>query len=690
MQPSLEDYYAGGFPQDGGLSNDTASGNPYAEAIAGVSPPPPGLSGQFGGSIPPDPALQIQPPTPPAPYPNQSTSSSAGGSVAHSGLDTNMFDYVSGTKGMSAYDRQLAGDKNQNAQLGNKLAAEQAGVTDEKKSAAEGLVGAQVAQINGEGELNSQLATMQKQNALDDAKDYATAQMATQKYMADYQTASKELAAMSVNPGRAYSAMTNAQRAGTLITAFVTDYLGSKGIKTSGMDAINRGIDLDIQAQRDAIEQKKGEVSGKQNLWQMQRAQSQSDYEATVRTRGLMLEAAKTEMIGKMAGFKSDVAQAQLPGMKAAFDQEKLASDTELAKYVQGENDKAAQIRTTQRGQSLDAAASANRFAFEKAQAQDAKNAAGKQQWDPNLFIRDAQGNVAIQAANKESRNELQTKVTGSEQFIKGLHELTADIREAGSTYSGYGSKWTNNFVQSKYKSKYNQLLSDYVKAQSGTAAGEAEVKRLEKVIPFADLSTAWLSGEDGSKVIERVIGAGGYDRVQNLLESVKSQGIPVPPEVAAQYKGDITPGAFGATSARGDELHATAESAPSASATADTLIGDAEQWKNDGPVLIDKGTTVYDHAAELYKQQHIDFGPGVGDKVTVPVWFDRMDKLFNVVADPQTSKADKDRAIEFFSNKANPRQGIDFAIKPSTQDLEEQAAAQYYMLELAGTPNAN
>ncbi len=514
----------------------------------------------------------------------QSQSQSQSASVSRSGTDFSnggAFDMAQ-TKGMKGFAKDKATAHNEAQTYGKQLWDGREANIDAQAAANRnvGELEAQRADVNAQATMD--YANKEKQNAIDNAADYEKIQHKVSGYMANYESAVNDLAATGINPGRAYSNMTNAQKGGTLVTAFVTDFLGAKGIKTHGMDYINKMIDNDIQAQRDDLQTKKDTVQGKMNLYKLFKEQGDSDYLAAEKTRGAMLNAFATEVKGKLAAFDSPLARARIQQADALFGQSKLDQFAKVSKEVQDLETQRVQQAVTLRGQSLDAGRAAASLAESKRQfnatREDSKNA--KSPWDPRLLVRDTSGKVAIQAPNEATRNKLQDQVIAQEQFVKGVGQLIGALQEAGPTYKGLGNKYFAGYAEKNYNSKYEAMISDLIFAQSGKAATNEEVARFKEQLPFASLTSGILSGEGAESITKRVLAARGIDRVENLIEAVTAQGIPVPPEIAAQYQGGITPGAFKNTKARGTELGITerGDNKPADKTTVEEAIGKLSQ----------------------------------------------------------------------------------------------------------------
>jgi hypothetical protein len=186
---------------------------------------------------------------------------------------------------------------------------------------------------------------------------YAKSQVAGQLAKAKYDQSLAEWSAMSVNPGRLFQSAGKGGQFQMGVAAFVHDFLGAKGIKTSAMDTLNRAIDRDIDAQIQNIS-KAGQVTqGFKTLWDMQRAESQSDTEARLRMRGFALETAKHEAAASLGVMDSKLAGSKLQRAQAEIDKERVKNSLAVEAQIQDGKNAVAQREVQRHGSELAAAA---------------------------------------------------------------------------------------------------------------------------------------------------------------------------------------------------------------------------------------------------------------------------------------------------------------------------------------------
>jgi hypothetical protein len=680
--------------------------SPVPQVATQAPPPPPASPDEIM-------AMSTGQPAPVAPPQTTMTSSGQGMSASSSAFSPNMFDVVDAKsrKGMS---KDMADANNLAASYETKLNAGQDAIAETQKTATENITKLEAEKMDMESQLAHEQAGAERQMALDNEVEYAKVQAKTATYMADYEASVMDLANSTPNPGRAYSNMSSLAQAGTAMTAFVQDFLGARGIKSNGLNLIHQAVDMDLQAQRDAYNGKVDFAKGKLNIYQLHKEQGDSDYLASVKTRATLLEAVKMEATAKLSAMNSPIALAKIPLLQAQIDEEHLKLKAEAAKSAMGVYENAAQRAVTLNGQRLSAAMESKRLTLEnrkldmaKAAADDAKKNALPPNVKPELFVRDIAGRVAIQAPNETTRNDLQIKVTGAEHFVKHIAKLADDVREAGHTYAGFGSDAFKSIAEAKYMSDYHAAISDYVKAQSGAQASDKEADRLMKVLPFESFMTGVLSGDDGQSIVQGALANQGYQRVDDLLETVTAQGMPVDRAIAEQFKGGITEGAFAETKARGTQFEITNRGDAEASKTAvDKAIGiaDSRGEKNSQMVKVPEderpgldlsfATGEKDPTEQTLLMWNAAKEAGVLDEgedipadyynhakyrpPQVPRWLIGMDELAKIALDPTQPQAEQERAGLALISMTHTES---LTGKPS-KDEEAQALAAFYYLQ--------
>jgi hypothetical protein len=153
--------------------------------------------------------------------------------------------------------------------------------------------------------------------------------------IADYTTALADFAAQKVNPTQLWDNMSGGMRFGTVVTAFVHDFLGAKGIKTSAMDTFKTAVDRNINAQIENIKNKGQVAQGFKTLYEMESQRSNSEAETRARIRGYMLEAAKHHVQANFSQYQSMLATAQGKKAMAELDKEFAKNYMDVTKHIQ-------------------------------------------------------------------------------------------------------------------------------------------------------------------------------------------------------------------------------------------------------------------------------------------------------------------------------------------------------------------
>lgn len=292
---------------------------------------PPAEEPMQGGLTPPEPLVSAPAETGPV-SPAFPTNRSAGMAMGYRGYSESQADKVNKTR--PGLNRDLA-----QADLDAKKAAEPmldatTQAADSGRQAATDLANATGAKIKGEGENALVMQRLQDEFAHEEMRINAEATATSNQAKADYLAALADFRASRVDPGQLWNNMSGGERFGTLMSAFVHDFLGARGINTSTMATLNKAIDRNIDAQVQGIKTKGEVAEGFKSLWYMQRNQSASEVEARARVRGFLLEGAKQAIVANMAQYESALASAQGQAAVAKIDEELAKNLIEIYKHV--------------------------------------------------------------------------------------------------------------------------------------------------------------------------------------------------------------------------------------------------------------------------------------------------------------------------------------------------------------------
>lgn len=336
----------------------------------------------------------------------------------------------------------------------------------------------------------------QEQAASDNAK--AESQANIQQYRA----AVMEAAAAKVDPRQLWEHAGTAGQIGMLVTAFAHDFLGAKGIKTSGMDSIKQAIQNNIDSQVENMRHKREVSQGFKSLWDMQRAQSASDSEARARMQGFYLSALSNAIEGELGQYDSQLAQAKGQAAKAELLKEQVKNDLQVQRYI----DEAAHQRAQERIDVYRADLSASiqreqidatlKAAQAKAQADKLLDRQGRLISDPSLsggnrvvreFLPGTPGEVMAKK-REQSANVLHTV-----GLIERLVELQDQADRTPPTDLSAVKKLQNE------KTRVAEMVRNMVKMgiiydNSGKQINEQEMKLYEEIVGKKDW---WLNGDN-------------------------------------------------------------------------------------------------------------------------------------------------------------------------------------------------
>lgn len=444
-------------------------------------PPMPGLL------APPDVTLQ----SPPAVEdPGLAPGASEGGSQSQSvrGFD------ASKLASMAPLDRELAVNNaasttEVDARFAEaKLAQEKAATS--QRSAEEGVAKAKSEAATAQGEDDREAAKIQDGFTREETRLTAEAAGQANVEKANYVAALADFRASKVDPSQLWSHMSGGQQFGMLISAFVTDYLGAKGIKTSAMDTFNKAIDRNIDSQIQAIKTKGEVAQGFKDLWYMQRSQSASDAEARTRVRGFMLEGAKATAAAHMSKYNAGLATAQ--GAKAMADIDKEQAENTLKSFKYRDDalavrlDQNVKINNNKRdnAQAAYATSSANK------RAQDALDAAKPPEPDPtNGILVDKEDNKGkwVRKGDTQDKEWAEVKNTQAEmETVQGLSQRYMDlVRKHGNQGPLAGTRWSAD-DDALLKGIRAELFGNRMLYLTGKASNEQEVKLQKASTPEA------------------------------------------------------------------------------------------------------------------------------------------------------------------------------------------------------------
>lgn len=396
----------GSLDTSGGSFLDSAEpeANPALSSLVGASPmpaPPGDVTEDFGG-----------PPT--GPSGPSSVSSSIGASASGRGFSEKKAGQLD--KRDALLQRDLAQADAQANAAGQPLLNAEAAARTSQREAAVGMAKANIDKITADGHAARFFADLQDDFARTEQEaDMAAKAQSTQAKM-DYTAALADFRSSKVDPNQLWNNMGGANQFGTLVSVFVHDFLGVKGMHTSAMDTLNKAIDRNIDAQVQGIKVKGEVAEGFKSLWYMQRNQAASDAEARARVKGFLLESAKQNVIANMAKYQSGLATAQGQAALAAIDKEYAKNLVDIYKHID-------QNAVSLRGQAT--------------QYNIAKMNAANESWANSIRAMDAKTN-RMRAENEQKKQE---KIAPPEPLVNPATGKVEWIFRPGNSYSDVEKK---------------------------------------------------------------------------------------------------------------------------------------------------------------------------------------------------------------------------------------------------------
>jgi hypothetical protein len=283
---------------------------------------------------------------------------------------------------------------------------------------------------------------------------------------------------------------------------FVTDFLGARGIKSSGLDTLNRAIDQDMDAQIAEIN-KEGQVVGMfGDLYRSALSQSATQAETRERMRGMYLESFKAGVVAQLS--KYDAPLAQVAAQKALADIDAAQQDVflKLRSYWQERAD-VAKNRQLQKWQTGVQAAT-TRYGIDKsydvemAKINAAKAPSGNPYEEDVILnpLPDADGKTRpVRMFLKNTSPADRTKVRERSAMVRTFASKVAKFKayiKAHPNMLDMGPESLRNFINSDPKLQAMQidLAMEYVTAKQGSRPSDMDLKQAMKTLPLDSLTT--------------------------------------------------------------------------------------------------------------------------------------------------------------------------------------------------------
>jgi hypothetical protein len=430
---------------------------------------------------------------PPSDLPPDLAGRSQSARVSQSYSGTSEAKKASLEKGDTRYAAQMANADDQALSEMQPALDAQGVARDASKAAEIGVAEANARHIEAEGRAAQALSDAQAGFAQEDMRAHAEATANEDLAKADYIAALADFRAQKINPAGYWDDQSTGGKIGMVAAAFAHDFLGAQGIKTSAGATLAAAIDRNIDVQARNIQLKGDALPGFKQLWEMQRAQSQSDLEARTRVKGFLLESMKQAITANMAQYQSGLATAQ--GQKALAEVEKLYAKNISDVYQQiSQNTASLRQNITSRMNALTSAAAQNyATSVQKSLGQQridldkAKQAAEAQASRP-LTVADPGDNmnkyvfkVGVLDAQKMKVMDKFAQAAGVAESIEDLRSMARD--PAYTVLDGHGVRRWSDPGKRAYASKVERLKHEWAAAIDGRPT-DKDVQQLGLGLP--------------------------------------------------------------------------------------------------------------------------------------------------------------------------------------------------------------
>jgi len=645
------------------------------------------------GEVPPsetDPFLETAPqpgaaPAPASPSPASvsplaaaEVAGGAGASVSASGEQFDEPTYQRASTGFANVDAEMPGIEAKNYGEASRTGEAYRGIAQRRAQAQADATEAQAAQFDAKSMGDQAISQLQNRFALAELEAQKVAMAEAQKYRAGFEQELATYRAMDVDPGRLWSNMSGGQRFGTMVSAFVTDFLATRGVNTSAMKSLNTAIERDIDAQIQNIS-KQGQVTDQfKTLWDMSVREGATEAEFRTRVNAYYLAGAEKAVMSTVTKYDSVLARANGAAAISAIQEEyqnKLVSLQDMAyTRAQAELDRRLDTEKFKQGlavQKWATSISARGQALDEKKYDDAKRAAEAATAAPprpeslkyevkSPFTGETKG-VAINEAAWKLQNE---SAQFSSEFADALDNYLLLAEKQGAVYDGPGGKYVRDTDDAQLVAARELVRWAYVKAMSGKAVTKGEMAQSEHIVPLDSL----LKNGTIDKILEQT-----GENVVNAWEKSFNQNVrtELTPDEQAFIK-NYTPGneaadyrAHYAEGARGrrekDKVDVALETLRKSEGKQTTDRDAIKDWHAAG----NKATTPAGSMAEAAR----------GNKSKqVPKYVEAMSEIYSTAIKSGTSPQERDAALK----------ALYYEMTDPNGDPSRKAMAEYYLNKAA------
>lgn len=460
-----------------------------------------------------------------APAPVDPTLLKAGGSVSQSASGFSPTAHAAIQQGpINTLDRSIVGDKQAaKAEFAPYQEALDKSALAERESIQQARQ-ASAARSAVEARGNLAIQAEQRKAADEDKAAMEAAHTSSNAQKAQYEQALATIP--QVDPTQLWDHSGHAGQFGMATSAFIHDFLGAKGIKTSAMDTINGAISRNMDAQIQNIATKKQAAAGFKDLWQMTQQESASQSEARAKMHGYMLASVKAGIQADMGKYDSRLADATYQGTLAKLDQEIVKQKLVVSKAIEDSAYQRAHLRVTENGQALQAsmARQHNATSLEVARmhAEASRQKADKSEMGaPIVDVSKSGGGKVLGriipefSKDKDLARDLANKAAVTAHAVDGVRELLdMEARVKAQPDGVFKTRLADEFTR-----KMNAVRSEVIAAtlldETGKASVGTERANVENRFP---VDTWFTNGGTRSIVAQtlrhKIEGFRGYMRV--------------------------------------------------------------------------------------------------------------------------------------------------------------------------------
>jgi hypothetical protein len=376
-----------------------------------------------------------------------------------------------------------------------------AGDVNAATRAAQGVADAAVEASEADRALLDQQRIAEEQKARFDQEEAALmaeadarANAEADQRIAGIQEAIEAASSMKVDPSRIWNDHGTANKTRGLVAAFVGGFLQPVLGTNTIQQIIDKNIDRDIDAQKEAIAGAQRNVTNLRGLHSL--GVQQAETEAGQREQERLMR--RASLVGEL---NAEVMKMQDPVLKAELSQsvaqinaqnqeavrqirkEKYAQKMDEYKFEVNAHMKRQSVAASRYATSVSRRNAVDRMNLDREKMRAGAAAAANQGVVQNPLTSKPIGTFngkPDSAANQKFNERLATRAAMTDR-IRGLVDT---MKKTGAIYGGGMDKYLQSEEAQALKGEYEDLRASYIRAMSGAQASDAEVKRLAKALP--------------------------------------------------------------------------------------------------------------------------------------------------------------------------------------------------------------